>query len=795
MSGRADTGGRTALAGRGAARSAQAGQAGPTGVTVQAGVTVDVVTSLRRVEIVLAVLGAVAAAFIALDVGGPIRVVIALAAWLLVPGWSVVRRLDPRDLPLALGLTVVASAAIHTLVSLVLVWTEFWRPQIVEAAVILAASLVIVLWPPRSETAGSPLLARSRARPLALHPTDTLLWLPLLAAAVLWPISLAQTDVDNLGDWGLLPAYPPIWFVSVALVFATLVIGLLERRIPPLRMTAGLVLLVAILNGSASLLENVPRLPWAYKHLAVSRYIDTFGSIDPSIDLYNRWPGFFAMSTALEDVLGLQSTVGWASFAELVFALVDACLVLAIARTLSRNAGVGWTAAIVFTICNWVGQNYFSPQAFGLTIYLAVALLALRYLGRTPARLPGAVERLIARVLPVKRGRLEELPSTVSRGTRIGVVAGIIVLQFVVTASHQLTPYLIVLALAPLFIIGYLRPWWLGIVLVAIPVLYLLPHYAYMQEKFGLFTGFNPFTNVTYKPVTVDIPTAAGALQSQGVVLLSALTIVVAFAGFVRRIFAGQVRTTLIVAWLAMAPAVTLLAQSYGGEAKFRVFLFGLPWFSMGVAWLFWPAVRLTRRAAVALISTLTVMLALFVATYFQPEADLRVSANDVEASNWIDSRVKWGDSVVTFGPPFPTLTGPNYGDLLATPQGLAVLSDFGSGFPGGLNASAVLDYVDVSGVRGDTYIVFSDSQEDYGVRHDVYAEGQLDSAERMVQRDIDFDPVFGNAGVRVYKLTALPMVGDADGDEWLPGQQSVAPLDPSKPPSSTFSARRVAVE
>ena len=171
------------------------------------------------------------------------------------------------------------------------------------------------------------------------------------------------------------------------------------------------------------------------------------------------------------------------------------------------------------------------------------------------------------------------------------------------------------------------------------------------------------------------------------------------------------------------------------------------------------------------------------------------MSAADVEASNWIDSQVKWGDSVVTFGPPFPTLTGPNYGDLLATPQGLAVLADFGSGFPGGLNASGVLDYVDVAGVRGDTYIVFSDSQEDYGVRHEVYAAGQLDSAERMVQRDIDFDEVYSNSAVRVYKLTMPPFVGNADGDEWLPGQAVIAPLKPSPPPVSPFEARSVPVQ
>jgi hypothetical protein len=123
------------------------------------------------------------------------------------------------------------------------------------------------------------------------------------------------------------------------------------------------------------------------------------------------------------------------------------------------------------------------------------------------------------------------------------------------------------------------------------------------------------------------------------------------------------------------------------------------------------------------------------------------------------------------------------------------VLADFGSGFPGGLNASAVLSYIDVAGVRGDTFIVFSDSQEEYGVRHNLYAEGQLDAAERMVQRDIDFDPVFSNAEVRVYKSEAVPFVGDADGEEDLSTRNLMTPLDTRKPPVGPFGARSVSGE
>ena len=104
-----------------------------------------------------------------------------------------------------------------------------------------------------------------------------------------------------------------------------------------------------------------------------------------------------------------------------------------------------------------------------------------------------------------------------------------------------------------------------------------------------------------------------------------------------------------------------LLGQSYGGEARFRVYLFALPWLAIGVAWLFWSGPIRTRKAAIGATASLSVMAVLFTLVYFQPEADYRVSKEDVLAGKWLDSHVQPGDLVFETNYFFPLLIGPNY--------------------------------------------------------------------------------------------------------------------------------------
>ncbi|WP_423920500.1 hypothetical protein ACPEEZ_14375 [Frigoribacterium sp. 2-23] len=734
-------------------------------------------TAPRQLDLGVAVLGLIAATLIVFRIGGPAQAVVGLSAWLLLPGWALVRHLPRLEPAARLALTVVASATVTALIGLAMVWSELWYPQPV-AIVLLIVAAASVMALPRARA-----VVESSERP-ARHAVTShggtsrrsrgrWAWIALVVAVVLWGVSLALTDTSSLGNWGLLTAFPPTFYVALALTLAVALAGIVRARRPGVRapvarLVASVTVLTVMLYGSANLVESAPRLPWAYKHMAVTALVDSSGRVDPSIDIYNRWPGFFSLSAFSGHVIGVTDPERYAAYAEVGFALVDVLLVLAIARAVSKNGAFAWIAALVFTVSNWVGQNYYAPQAFAYTLYLGVVLIALTTLWNPERSLP----RLLQRVLPTPlqpramRTWLTEAPvlpvvSPAARRLRLIGIVSIFAVQFVIVASHQLTPYIAVLALLPLFALGYFRPFWVAIGLGVITLAYLAPNLDYVQSHFGLFSSFDPVSNATYTPTIAEKTSAAGELQSRGVLVLTALVVLLALAGFVRRLWHRRVRTTLMVGWLAVAPVLTLAGQSYGGEGRFRVFLFGLPFFAMGVAWLFTSRSRSEKRAAstswrrlwsFGAVTAVTLVAALFVGTYYQPERDLQTTASDVTAGRWIDQNVEPGSALILSGTTFPFLLDKDYPKFIDGQVSVSSLVTALSYKPSGIDTADIQELIFSLPSYDPAYLVFSDSMTTYAEGHGLFTAEELGRLERGIASTPGVREVYDTGGVRIYQ-------------------------------------------
>lgn len=716
----------------------------------------------RTAELVLAAAAVVAAVLVILDVGGPASAAIKLLVCLLVPGWIAVSRLPAVDPAARLVWTFAVSAVVYALLAVVMAWTESWHPRPIVAAVLLAGAVALIVLPGRFR---SELPALANRADEGRRPGSVVPWLILVTAVALWIAGLAQASNQKLDGFGLLRVFPEIWYIAVAVTTGLCIWGVVARSMFSSRlMVTASTALVLMLYSSATILAEVPRLPWTYKHIAVTDYIGAVGHVSPSLDIYNRWPGFFSLSAFLGEIMGYRDALDYAAWAETGFALVDTVIVLAIARNISRNRRVYWTATLVFILANYVNQNYYAPQAFSYTLYLTMCLVALTFLRDAPGRLGGFLERRLL------AGRIfgqspiivpPELPNrwgpSSSRNQALAIVA-ILGIQVVIVVSHQLTPYLAVLGLLPLFLFGYFRPRWLGPALLAIALLYLVPNVAYIRSKYGLFSGWNFFKNTGYKagpsdPIIFGEWTLTGQTLAHGAVVLTALTGLLALAGFIRRISQGKVRTTVVVAWLAFAPILSLLGQSYGGEARFRVYLFALPWLAIGVAWLFWSGPARTRRAARGAASCLSLMAVLFTIVYFQPEADYRVSREDVVAGKWLDSYVQKGDLVFETNYFFPLLIGPNYPYYL-TGGNASSLSDFLRESEGDISVASVLDYAKGVQDAERTLIVLSDGQRQRAIQRELFDPEYLRVLERQLLKTEQARNVFDNGSVRIYEIT-----------------------------------------
>src|SRR6202020_466367 len=144
----------------------------------------------------------------------------------------------------------------------------------------------------------------------------------------------------------------------------------------------------------------------------------------------------------------------------------------------------------------WVGQDYLSPQAFGYLLWLGIMAIVIRWLP-VPAPAPSRWRFVNATRGFLLRGR--PTPADASTAMRWIALALVAVLYFAIVAAHQLTPYIALLGIAALVVLGLVWRGWLAFLLFAvIAVGFLVPHYGLISSQFGgVFSGGDVFENAS----------------------------------------------------------------------------------------------------------------------------------------------------------------------------------------------------------------------------------------------------------------------------------------------------------
>lgn len=416
-----------------------------------------------------------------------------------------------------------------------------------------------------AEQATAPRLERSRA----IHTADFL----LPASLTLCGIGLALTNTASLGPYGLIPELPLVYYAGVALLIASSAAELSRRQISKPRMVLHTVALVAILYGTAPLLYPEARYSWVYKTVGVVQYVNAYGHLNTAIDIYQNWPGFFALAGWFTKVAGLGTPLAFAKWAQLFYELAALPLLYLIYRALRLPTRHRWLAILLYSASNWVGQDYLSPQATGTLLSLGIMAIAMHWMyARSTARPPG-------RLLPGRLIRNQDSgtkPSPLPRNLSVPIIAATLVIFAVLTFTHQLSPYMVTTQLGVLAVFGMLRPRWLPVAMAAIAGGYLMLRWSFVSSHFDLFKAIGDiFSNVS--PPSFN----RGASPSQHVIewcseALSVGIWVVAALGAWRARRAG--RGVLHMVLLAYSPILLLIVLAYGNEGILRVFLFSLPW-------------------------------------------------------------------------------------------------------------------------------------------------------------------------------------------------------------------------
>jgi|GEM_PF-166555 len=409
--------------------------------------------------------------------------------------------------------------------------------------------------------------------------TVPLLLIGLLAAAVtLWGVSLSRMNVEGLGGFGLTDRFPITFWLALVLLCAGFALAIHHPRRSPGWAAAYTVGLLLAERATSAIVYPTLLYNWAWKHVDIIDRLSANGGhlkLDNSLGdmaAYDQWAGFFAGNAALVKLLGVHDALAYARWAPFVSSLLLLVPLVLIYRVFSRDSRLVWTAVWIFYLCNWVGQDYFSPQAFAFALYLGVLAVVFRRMAR-PAK-PG--KHAAADAVHPLTGRPVGLP-LLDRRQRLLWTALLTVPIAAIAASHQLTPLMLGLGLFAVALHPRYRNWPLAAVGLVLPVLWdatsalsfvtlnmksLIAAFGNLMANSSATTGATP-TGIG--PVTIS-------WFDRG---LSAAAVALAVAGVLRHPALRRTAFPLVLACVVGIPM--MVANNYGGEMIFRVFMFMLP--------------------------------------------------------------------------------------------------------------------------------------------------------------------------------------------------------------------------
>jgi hypothetical protein len=439
-------------------------------------------------------------------------------------------------------------------------------------------------------------------------------WLPAavlgagaVAGTVLFfaPLGQVTAALGRMSGLGLISVMPAAALAGIALLALTFVAALGLSRARPLLLGATLVAIVVCLDGITVVAEPEPRFPTAYWIAGFVDYIARTGHTAPELSAYFSWPGFFYLVALAEHAAGSSNLIPVIRFWPLAMDLLCLVPMGMIASRMRASWRAKWFAVFIFSVGNWVGQDYFSPQSLNYLLYLFFIALLLIYFGRTglgaptgragrtgadrAAEPPVCVPRWRALLTRPIRGDLPSVPA--SRARQVTMLSLLVVIFAFSTSSHQLTPFFMVAACAGLVIVRRCRLRGLPVLFAVIFTAWLsfaaVPYWSgHRTQLFGGLgdLGANLSTSVSGR--------LAGSTPLHTLVLYSrtafaGAVLVLALAGLARRWCQGfDDRVALVLMCVSF---VGFGLQSYGGEIALRVYLFALPGAALLVAYLFFP--------------------------------------------------------------------------------------------------------------------------------------------------------------------------------------------------------------
>jgi hypothetical protein len=571
---------------------------------------------------------------------------------------------------------------------------------------------------------------------------------PVLSLLIGW-WSLASHEVKEPGGLGLITVLPAGAWVALGILLVSVAVTVGRNEFTGFRAALHAVSLILLLHGAPALLYSQPRFPTAWVHAGFIDYIERTGSLLPTLDARFSWPGFFAAAAMLSKLAGIKNPVSLIAWFPALANLAYVLVILTISRVVISKPQTRWLAVWVFLLASWVGQDYLSPQATNLFLYLSVIAILLTYFRPRPRSLE---ERAAAESRGGLRGwfsswvqtDIDIVPTTPAQ--RVGLLVVLLIMAFASDVSHQLTPFMMIGAAATLA--AFRRTTLRGLPILLLCGAFIYISYAAVPFWSGhLHSMFGSFGKVgSSVGANVGDRVRGDSAHMKVVQIRLLMTAVVGAMGILGLARLKRARVEPAIILLAGFPCSVLVLQSYGGEALLRAYAFALPFIVLCLVLGFTAGKRtlkpVLRGVGIGALS-LVAALGFFVARFGNEKFEF-TRTTEVQAMDWVYDHASEGSTIAAYDRVLPWA----YKDIEAFKH-IRYRDELGRGTPADIAMVA-----DALRKTPDGYVVLTTSQEAAGQQNHGLGDQWLTGLRNRMVSSGQFTLVFENSDAWVLQIT-----------------------------------------
>ena len=602
------------------------------------------------------------------------------------------------------------------------------------------------------------------------------LTIPIVGLMV-WLYFLPNVSARDLGDLGIVDAIHPIMLLSPLIIIVSFCWNL--RRLQEPVLLLHLLILIFILYHSAEIISEAPRFSTTYVHIGFTEVIQRTGQSLTLLDARFSWPGFFAGAGLFTGAAGFDLAASYAEYASLFFNLAALGILYWLFRGLTDNLRLVWFALLIWYLNNWVGQDYFAPQALNFLFYITIISVVINWFkdqtseDRSRSRrfwFGYRINRLFIRI--ARRNRFAyrvsyhirefvfavDTPNKPSnRWQRIGLVLVMIAMMSAMVGSHQLTPFFTLFALSGMilmrrtslygfaFVAGMLTLAWVAFMTTD----YLSGHLQGIISDVGsIFSTYSE--NVVNR---VDVSVSA---DRQFVLYLRVFSTVglwgLALIGALRQGIAGRWHINAII--LLTMPFVVLGLQSYGGEGLLRIQYFTLPAAAFLIGSLFYAEQdsKVSFLMTFSSIGAAIIFLVAFMFTRFGNEKMDFMAQDEFEGVHYLYDTAPESSLILAY----------SGNSMLSVKNVEKYKTVF---FRPEWEQLTLTDIVATMQQRTDTesYIIISNSAQAYGELFEGKEDGWLNQFAQELEQSPYFSLIYENPAVHIFTLANDVPIVDPD--------------------------------